>query len=193
MVAEGLNRIANRLLWIWKVEPAEESARVQGPAELRLLIGTSGEAGLIEAGSERLLTRVLELSGTPVHAVTLPLADADRVPSGGTAQDVVQAADRGGHSRLVVLDDDGVPVGLVHVRDALLADPATPVRHLAYETVRLDPHASVVEGIGRMRAQRSQLALVVDESGTVTGITALEDLVERVLGEFEDETDLPRH
>ena len=42
-----------------------------------------------------------------------------------------------------------------------------------------------------MRADRSQLALVVDPDGEVIGITALEDLLERVLGEFDDETDRP--
>jgi CBS domain containing-hemolysin-like protein len=43
-----------------------------------------------------------------------------------------------------------------------------------------------------MRADRSQLALVAPADGPVIGITALEDLLERVLGEFDDETDRPR-
>ena len=78
------------------------------------------------------------------------------------------------------------------MRDAVLAGPDTPVADLAYPTTRLDPHETVVEAIGRMRADRSQLALVVDPDGEVIGITALEDLLERVLGEFDDETDRPR-
>ena len=69
---------------------------------------------------------------------------------------------------------------------------ATPVADLAYPTTHLDPHENVVDAIGQMRADRSQLALVVDPDGEVIGITALEDLLERVLGEFEDETDRPR-
>jgi len=104
---------------------------------------------------------------------------------------VVRIAHRGGHSRLVVLDAAGIPSGLVDVPDALLAGPTPPVRDLAYETVRLDSHTSVVDAVGRMRAQQAHLALVVDAAGTVTGVTALEDLLERVLGEFEDEIDLP--
>jgi magnesium and cobalt exporter, CNNM family len=86
----------------------------------------------------------------------------------------------------------GAPTGLVHVRDAVLARPDTPVAELAYATTCLDPHQSVVEAIGRMRADRSQLALVAAADGPVIGITALEDLLERVLGEFDDETDQPR-
>lgn len=190
-VLEGLNAVANALLRLVKVDPVDEATMAQGPAELRLLLGASREHGLLEAGAERLLSRVIDLAGTPVYAVTLPLADVVRVASSATAQDVVGVSHASGRSRLVVVGDDGAPTGLVHVRDAVLAPASTAVRELAYDTVRLDPHETMVEAIGRMRAQRAQLALVVDPDGTVTGITALEDLLERVLGEFEDETDLP--
>lgn len=162
---EALNAVANRILRVWHVEPVDEASGARGPAELRVLIGTSREHGLLEAGSERLLTRVLELSDTPVYAVTLPLADADRLPLAGTAADVVRVASDGGRSRLVVVDASGVPAGLVHVREAVLSDPATPVADLLYDTVRLDPHTSVVDALARMRSERAQLALVIGARG----------------------------
>jgi CBS domain containing-hemolysin-like protein len=186
-----LNRIANALLGIWKVEPVDEASVVQGPAELRLLIDASREHGLIEAAEEELLRSVLDLAGTPVYAATLPLGDVVGVPLDALAVDVERRSRESGRSRLVVLDASGAPTGLVHVRDAVLAPPDTTVSDLAYVTTVLDPHASVVEAIGRMRADRAQLALVADTDGEVIGITALEDLLERVLGEFDDETDRP--
>ena len=189
---EILNSVANALLRIWKVEPVEEASVVQGPAELRLLLDSSREHGLLAAADEQLLTSVLDLAGTPVYAATLPLADVVALPADAHGSDVERRSRESGRSRLVVLDAAGRPTGLVHVRDAVLAGPDTPVADLAYPTTRLDPHETVVEAIGRMRADRSQLALVVDPDGEVIGITALEDLLERVLGEFDDETDRPR-
>jgi CBS domain containing-hemolysin-like protein len=186
-----LNGIANALLGIWKVEPVDEASVVQGPAELRLLIDASREHGLIEAAEEELLSSVLDLAGTPVYSATLPLADVVGVSLDAHASDVEQRSRESGRSRLVVVDASGLPTGLVHVRDAVLALPDTPVSDLSYVTTVLDPHASVVEAIGRMRADRAQLALVADTDGAVIGITALEDLLERVLGEFDDETDRP--
>jgi CBS domain containing-hemolysin-like protein len=191
-VLNVLNTAANGLLRLWKVEPVDESSVVQGPAELQLLIDTSHRHGLLGAGDEELLSSVLDLSGTPVYAVTLPLTDVVGVPLDARASDVERRCRETGRSRLVVLDPAGVPTGLVHVRDAVLAASDTPVTDLSYVTTVLDPHESVVEAIGRMRADRSQLALVADVDGEVIGITALEDLLERVLGEFDDETDRPR-
>jgi CBS domain containing-hemolysin-like protein len=166
---------------------------VQGPAELRLLLGASREHGLLEAADEELLRSVLDLSATPVYAVTLPLPDVVSVSLEARAADVERRSRESGRSRLVVLGAAGTPTGLVHVRDAVLSAPDTAVAQLSYATTVLDPHASVVDAIGRMRADRAQLALVAGPDGTVTGITALEDLLERVLGQFDDETDRPRH
>jgi CBS domain containing-hemolysin-like protein len=42
-----------------------------------------------------------------------------------------------------------------------------------------------------MRETRNQLAVVVDDSGRPAGVVALEDLLEQVIGPFEDETDHP--
>ena len=42
-----------------------------------------------------------------------------------------------------------------------------------------------------MREQRQQLALVADEYGAIVGIVALEDVLEEIVGEIEDEFDLP--
>jgi CBS domain containing-hemolysin-like protein len=48
---------------------------------------------------------------------------------------------------------------------------------------------SVLAGVRSMRDTRNQLAVVVDGDGRPTGLVALEDLLEQVIGPFEDETD----
>ena len=47
----------------------------------------------------------------------------------------------------------------------------------------------LIDAVSAMRQQRSQLALVRDDNGTVVGMISLEDILEQILGEFNDESD----
>jgi putative hemolysin len=84
--------------------------------------------------------------------------------------------------------------GVVHVRDLVAAsrsDTGSLVRDLA-RPVPIVPESKDLGALLReLRAQRQQLAVVVDEYGLTTGIVTLEDILEELVGEIEDEYDLP--
>ncbi|GMA21276.1 hemolysin family protein [Arsenicicoccus piscis] len=187
-----LNHLANLCLRAVKVEPQDELANVHGPQELRMLLDASRHDGQLPDDQHRILSGALALHETPVYDVTLPLADVVEVPWTATALEIERASRDSGRSRLVVVDDAGTPVGLVHVRDAVRAtargDLDLRAGDLVYDTVRLDEHENLLDAVSVMQEERSQLAFVT-RAGRVVGITALEDLLERMLGEFDDETD----
>ena len=58
---------------------------------------------------------------------------------------------------------------------------------------RLDGSVNVVEAVAGLRAGRTQLAIVTAADGDgatrQAGFVALEDLLEQVIGRFDDETD----
>jgi CBS domain containing-hemolysin-like protein len=96
-----------------------------------------------------------------------------------------------GRSRLAVVDDGGRIVGQVHVRDAVRATTAgrpALAGDLMTAPFTLDAATAVPAAVTAMRQQRAQVAFVTD-AGQVVGLVALEDLLEQVIGEFEDETD----
>ena len=121
--------LANALLRIWNVEPVEGRVSVQGPAELRLLLDSSREHGLL-AGGGRAAAHQRPRPGRrlPVYAGTLPpFPDVVAVPSRrarvrrGTAP--LGRADGPGWSSSTPPD---APPGLVHVRDAVVRRSPTP-------------------------------------------------------------------
>jgi CBS domain containing-hemolysin-like protein len=198
------NGLANGVLRLVKVEPQDQLAQVHGPEELRILLQQSREHGTLAADQEQLLTSMLQLQRTTVASVMQPLDQLVTVPAGASAQRI-EAISRGcGRSRLGVVDGprasgaganeqspDGELVGLVHVRDAVRATtfgrPATAAEFMT-EPFALPATATVTEAVAAMRAERAQLALV-REGGRTIGFVALEDLLEEVIGEFDDETD----
>lgn len=129
--------------------------------------------------SERALVKVLR----PRREVIVLDADAP------TGEALAQLAESG-HSRAPVgvsgaLDD---VVGLVHLRD-LLGDETAPVRTVAADMVAFPEAMGVLDALHDMQVRHVQMALVVDEHGSSTGIVTMEDLVEELVGEIYDESD----
>jgi CBS domain containing-hemolysin-like protein len=187
----ALNAIANASLRLFKVQPVDELAQAHGPAELQLLLSASAEHGTLPPADERLLSAMLTLNNTTVESVMIPAARIVTVDGRAGAARVEHTARERGRSRLAVTGPDGSITGIVHVRDALKA--TTIGLDLCADELATPPHLlrsgqSVMSAIRGMREQRAQVALVGDGTATV-GLVALEDLLEQVIGQFDDETD----
>lgn len=131
----------------------------------------------------------LELDGRRLWQVLVPRSEVAFLTA---TQDAATARDQlieAGYSRAPVIGEteDDV-VGFVHLRQ-LVAGVGTVSDYLRPALV-LPDSAGVLQALGRMQQGRRQLALVVDEFGSVAGIVTLEDLLEEIVGEIYDEFDL---
>ncbi|WP_238006541.1 hemolysin family protein [Dactylosporangium sp. AC04546] len=185
-----LNAMANATLRLFRITPQDELAQAHGPDELRMLLQTSREHGTLPASDEQLLTAILSLQRTTVAAVMIPAEQMVTVRAGAAAREVEQQCLRYGRSRLPVTDDGRI-VGIVHARDALKATTdqvGATAGHLMTAPFTLSAQHSALEAIRAMREHRAQVAIVTDHDDPV-GLVALEDLLEQVIGQFDDETD----
>ncbi|MDO3700539.1 hemolysin family protein [Micromonospora sp. C28SCA-DRY-2] len=197
-VLSALNALANAILRLFRVNPQNQLAQVHGPGELRILLEQSREHGLLGAEQHELLTSMLELQGTTVAQVMEPFDRMVTVRRDDAADRIEQVSRDSGRSRLAVLDAAGDVCGLVHVREAVRVTTtgrSATAGDLMTAAFTLPASASVTEAVAAMRARQSQLALVRNGGGPARpiGFVALEDLLEEVIGEFDDETDpVPR-
>jgi CBS domain containing-hemolysin-like protein len=188
----GLQWAANLILRTFRVEPQETLAMAHGPAEMRMLLESSRQEGLLDPEHHQLLSRMLPLARTSLAQVMTPIDQLATVGLHESADAVEAACRAAGRSRLGVLANESV-LGLVHVRDVVRATTAgrtASAAELMIPTTTLDSRLSLAAAATRMRAARAQLALVAT-AGEVTGFVALEDLLEQFIGEFYDETDHP--
>jgi CBS domain containing-hemolysin-like protein len=133
---------------------------------------------------------MLQVQRTTVREVMVPIAQTSTVSLHTTAREIERRSLRCGRSRFPVVDLRGRYVGLVHIREAMRAtargeDPAA--QELMGPVLTLSASMPVAQAVTEMRNARAQLALV--EDGGIHGIAALEDLLEELIGDFEDETD----
>lgn len=190
-VLAALNGLANACLRAVKVTPQDELAQVHNAEQLRMLLDTSQEHGTIADAEHELLTAMLGVQSTTVREVMVANADIVGVDADADARTIELRSIETGRSRLAVTGPDATIAGVVHVRDAARATRhGRPVsaRTLMTAALPLPADTSVLDAIAVMRQRRSQLALVA-EAGTVIGLVTLEDLLEQVIGQFDDETD----
>jgi len=187
----ALNALANAALKPFGVHPQDQLAQAHGPQEMYILLERSRAEGLIGAEQTELLTSMLKLQVSKVGDVMTPDDQLVTVAPESSALDVEAASLHSGRSRLAVAAPDGEVLGVVHVREAVRATtpgrPATAAELMDPPFV-LQASATVTDAVTRMRAARAQFALVHRAERRV-GFVALEDLLEQVIGEFDDETD----
>lgn len=166
---------------------AEAASEELTPDELREIVSTHQGLGPeqreIIAGAFDIQERTLREVLVPRHQTlflrhSMPVAEARALLA---AQ---------GHSRAPVIRgsnrDDVIGVAhwalLLDEDDRLVGEVATPA-------LVLPDTANVSAALRRFKSERQQLAVVIDEHGSVDGIVTLEDLLEEVVGEIYDETD----
>lgn len=189
-----LNTLANGVVRLCGVEPQNEMAMTHSPADLLLLLEESAGHGIIEPADHHLLARSIKLSGLDAAGAMTPRRDIVAVGADQSLDGVAELAHRTGRTRLVVHDGDlDRVVGVIHAKDVLLLEPD----QRASSTARAIARPALVTHEGRlledllveMRDARQHLAVVADERGVVSGLVTLEDVLEELIGEFEDESD----
>jgi CBS domain containing-hemolysin-like protein len=186
-----MNGLANRLLRLVKVEPQDELAQAHGPKELGLLLEASREHGTLARPEHQLLTAMLAVQHTTVADVMTAAGHIIGIDETATARDIELASRTAGRSRLTVNAGHRI-IGIVHLRDAVRATtrgrPATAA-DLLTDPFTVPAQTSVATAVRMMREHRAHLALVAGPDGEIVGLVALEDLLEEIIGEFDDETD----
>ncbi|MFP5331059.1 MAG: hemolysin family protein [Acidimicrobiia bacterium] len=189
-----LNAAANGVVRLTGVEPVDEIGLVHTPDELRMALRESLRTGQIAPGQVRVLSAVLALGDIDAESAMTPRIDLVTVDEHATVDEVLALAAESGHSRLPVrrADLDHI-IGVVHVKDILTADPEEIAGKTAGQLRRPMPvvpeSRDLDQLLNDMRAERSHLALVIDEYGGTAGVLTLEDILEELVGDIADEFD----
>jgi CBS domain containing-hemolysin-like protein len=190
-VIVALNATANGVLRLFRVEPKSEAASAFTLDEVSTIVEQSQREGML-SDTTGTLTAAFEFTSKRVDEVALPLDGLVSLPAGATPADVERAVAKHGFSRYVLLDDEGLPAGYVHLKDVIDLDddefddpiPAKRIRQLPslYEKTDLE------DALAAMRKSGAHLARAFSESGRTTGVLFLEDIIEELVGEVEDAT-----
>jgi putative hemolysin len=151
--------------------------------------------GTVEPEEAQLISRVFQFTDRLVRNVMTPRAQIVAVELETPFEEVVKLFISSGYSRLPVYQGtlDAV-VGVLFAKDVLRV-LATVEQHdlrtLAHSAVFVPEHQHIDDLLTIFRREGEHLALVVDEYGQISGLLTLEDVLEELVGEIEDEYDVP--
>lgn len=175
--------------------------------DLQLLIEVLGGKGQLSLDKHQLLNKALMLDRLTARDLVKPRIDMRTISHEASLEDLVNLCLETGYSRIPVQEDskDQI-VGVVHLKRALqqlqslrqashLGQPEQPGGDGV--TAAMDPPVYIPETkrvadlLKEMLQQRLHLAIVVDEYGGTVGLVTLEDILEELVGEIYDESDIP--
>ena len=166
--------------------------------ELRELVDLAEQRGVVEHDEREMIHSVFELGDTIAREVMVPRTEMVWIERGKTVGQALALALRSGFSRIPVIREnvDDV-IGVVYLKDlaARAQDPqgrSTRVEEVMRPATFVPESKPVDELLREMQAQRTHMAIVIDEYGGTAGLVTIEDILEEIVGEITDEYDTER-
>lgn len=158
------------------------------------------QQGLITQEAIRMVKNIINIEDIRVEDVMTPRTDIIAVQNTADLNEVKKLIIETEHSRIPVFKRnlDNI-IGFIHSKDLakfISSDQSFKADEFKINNVTRKilyvPHSMrITDLLLKMRVSRIHIAIVLDEYGGTDGLVSIEDIVEEIIGEIEDEHDLP--
>ena len=188
---------ANGVLRLLRVKPAPAGMIAYTREDIRHSVAAAEDVGEFQEAEEEMLYKVFDFASKEVSAVMVPRPEVVAISVDMPPEDALTTVVDSPFTRYPVyrgsLDEI---VGVLHVRDLFGAMHDLGMASVSLEAI-VRPAYVVPETkdlaalLADFRRGKQHMAVVVDEYGAMEGLVTLEDVLEEIVGEIEDEFDLP--
>jgi magnesium and cobalt exporter, CNNM family len=191
-----LNRTSNFVLSIVGIRPAAVTEMVHSQEELRSILASSEKAGVLSEENREIIEGVFQFSKRTARQIMVPRTDVAILSTTKSIAENLETIRTTRHTRYPLCEGTlDNTVGLIHVKDLMLAQLRGPGRSMAElkRDVLFVPENSTVEALlSQMIEHKTHMAVVLDEYGGASGIVSLENITEELFGQIQDEFDRER-
>ena len=184
------------LKWLGLKPPGADDD-VLSEAELRMLVSQSTRGGEIEQQEQEMLYTVFDFADKEAKDVMVPRPEVVALSIDLPPEECLEAVMDSPFTRYPVYREtlDNV-VGILHVRDLFRALRDRGMHEVKVQDIIRPAHIvpetkDLAALLAEFRRANQHMAIVIDEYGDMEGIVTLEDLLEEIVGDIEDEFDLP--
>ena len=174
----------------------ESGAMPDDQHAIEAIVDAATEEGILEQDEARLIEQVVEFSDKRVREVMTPRPDVIAIPASATIEQLRRVLVEAKLSRLPVYENNLDEImGIVIARDVMQIPESESATRAVRELVRpalFVPEAKMGSSLLKeMQRKSQQMAIVIDEYGSMAGVVTAEDLVEEIVGEIGEEDRQP--
>lgn len=191
----ALNSSARLLGRLFGLKQTSEHELAHSEEELRILLAESYKSGEINQNEWQYLNNIFEFDERIAKEIMVPRTEMSCISVDGSRQEILSQLKKEKYTRYPVMEGDKDHIiGMLNVKMFLTAQ--TFMKGSEWEIRSfIQPVIHVIETIPihdlllRMQAERTHMAILMDEYGGTSGLVTVEDMIEEIIGEVQDEFD----
>ena len=152
------------------------------------LVKLGAQTGTLDEDEKEIILEILSLDEKLVRDIISPKSQMATIPWGIKAPEMIKAATKFRHSRLLLQDENGIDIVGVLDAQSLLLNPSANVESLMEVPTFIPETMNLQELFASFQDHRRRLAVVLDEYGEITGVVTIEDILEEIMGPVFDPT-----
>ncbi len=198
-----LNIICRGIFLLLRLDP-DKNPNQMTESELRVIVDTSEEDGVIEKSEKKMITNVVDFGDALSKDIMIPRADMVAVNVNTDYKDLIELLKNENYSRLPIYEEskDHI-IGILHMKDLFMAREAAiregktnesaadavDIKRLMRKPVFVYEYQKTAEIFADLKVSSSNMCIVLDEYGITAGLITMEDLIEEIVGDIRDEYD----
>lgn len=188
------NWLSTFILKLLKTDEISDADEHLSSEELRTVLNET--AGMIPQRHRDMLVNILDLGTVSVNDIMVPRNEVVGIDLDDPWDEVIRDIGNSPHSRLLVYREtvDNV-VGFIYLRKMIEALRSGKITRTYLESVIRDPYfipegTTLTVQLLNFQRENRRMGLVVDEYGDIQGMLTLEDILEEIVGEFDNDPDI---
>ena len=188
-----LNGFGNWMLKLFNISPAQQHHSVHTEEELDMIIEESFKGGILNKTESFILKNTLKFTDLTAKQVMVPRCNIVSLPIDISYEEYAKIALENQYTRYPVYSEklDNI-VGILHVKDLYscqLRNQKVEIKDVLRKPLFVPETMTTDNLLEKIKKNKTEIAIVIDEFGGVSGIVTLEDILEEVLGSVQDEFD----
>ncbi len=196
-----IEKFLSPITWVFKKVYPKGSLRTPAitEEELRIMASVGVQEGTVQKGEAEIIKKVFQLNDITAKNIMVPRSELYAFSGDKKLKQVKEKIINSPFSRIPVYEKsiDHI-IGILYKNDALIYlsreenKSNIKLKKIAREAIFVPESKFIDDLMRQFQSQRIHMGIVVNEYGEVTGIVTLEDILEELVGEITDETDLSK-